>query len=438
MAIKPNNKPEYLCMAPWTHTYLSPQSERRLCCASREPAQNFRQYIDTESGSGEYNPTSLTEWWNSEHVRSIRQTMMRGEIPSACEVCNHKLLNTSVYRDYFWHMFRHHYDRIWETTDDTGYTTMRPISWDYRFSNLCNFKCRMCGDMLSSSWESEVKRHGLVDQGNPKNGWLQEPVRSKMRRWQTDAAELEFGAAIDSGTVEEIYWVGGEPLMYEQHWDYMKRIVDLDYANRVYVRYNTNLSRVNYKGQNLWNMLSQFRDWQVCASLDGTGETGEYIRTGLNYNQWVQNFEAGVLAMQHNRQLKLDYTLTTPGLLEIQNMVELSKKYNVELLTKVTFAFDPSILLSPLALPRQLLDEIINESLTWLSANATNLQQSLIDVLINLKARPTFEEQWPETFAESARRGKNWYKQLDQIRQGNTIEYILSRDTRLIEWWNNV
>ncbi len=156
MVIKPENKPEFLCMAPWTHTYLSPQSERRLCCASREPAQNFKQYIDTESGSGNYNPMSLKDWWNSEHVRSIRQTMMAGEIPSACEVCNHKLLNTSVYRDYFWHMFQHHYERIWETTDETGSTSMRPISWDYRFSNLCNFKCRMCGDMLSSSWETEV------------------------------------------------------------------------------------------------------------------------------------------------------------------------------------------------------------------------------------------------------------------------------------------
>ncbi len=435
---KPENKPEFLCMAPWTHTYLSPQSERRLCCASREPAQNFKQYIDTDTGSGNYSPTSLEDWWNSDHVRNIRRTMMEGKIPSACEVCNHKLLNTSVYRDYFWHMFRHHYDRIWETTDDTGHTTMRPISWDYRFSNLCNFKCRMCGDMLSSSWEAEVKRYNLVDQTNPKNGWLQEPVRSAMRRWQTDAAEKEFGSAVESGTVEEIYWVGGEPLMYEQHWDYMQRIIDLGYANRVYARYNTNLSRVDYKNQNLWDMLSHFRDWQVCASLDGTGEVGEYIRTGLNYNHWIQNFEAGVSAMQHSRQLKLDYTLTVPGLLEIQNMVELSKKYNVELLTKVTFAFDPSILLSPLALPRQVLNEIINESLSWLSTNTTNLQQSLIDLLTNLKARPTFEEQWPETFAESARRGKNWYKQLDQIRQGNTIEYILSKDKRLIEWWNDV
>ena len=49
---KPDSTPNNLCMAPWTHTYLSPQTERRMCCASREPAQSFEQYIDTKAGSG--------------------------------------------------------------------------------------------------------------------------------------------------------------------------------------------------------------------------------------------------------------------------------------------------------------------------------------------------------------------------------------------------
>lgn len=438
MVTKPDSKPEFLCLAPWTHTYLSPQSERRLCCASREPAQNFKQYIDTSDGTGKYKPLTLEEWWNSEHVRSIRRTMMSGDIPDACQVCNHKLLNTDVYRSYFWHMFKHHYDRIWKTTDETGHTTMRPISWDYRFSNLCNFKCRMCGDMLSSSWETEVKKHKLMDPKTSVSGWLQEPIRTDMRRWQEDATEAEFGRAVKDGTVEEIYWVGGEPLMFEQHWEYMRTIVDMGYANRVYARYNTNLSRVDYKGENLWELLSHFRDWQVCASIDGTGEIGEYIRTGLKYNEWLKNFEGGVAVMKHQRQLKLDYTLTLPGLLEIRNMAELSMKLNVELLTKVTFAFDPSILFSPMALPRNILNEIIDENLEWLKTNTGELQRSLVDVLENMKNRPTFEEQWDNWAKEKMPEGKKWYQQLDKIRQGPTMEYILAKDKRLIEWWNKL
>ena len=42
---------EFFCVAPWTHTYVSPQGERRLCCASREEPQFQKQYIDTGSNN---------------------------------------------------------------------------------------------------------------------------------------------------------------------------------------------------------------------------------------------------------------------------------------------------------------------------------------------------------------------------------------------------
>ena len=96
--IKPSEGNKTFCMAPWTHTYLSPQTERRLCCASREPAQSFKQYIDTGNDANEYKPLTLKEHWNSDHMKSVRLRMMAGEELSECEVCDHKLLNTDVYR----------------------------------------------------------------------------------------------------------------------------------------------------------------------------------------------------------------------------------------------------------------------------------------------------------------------------------------------------
>ena len=114
---KPEEKPISFCLAPWTHTYISPQSERRLCCASREQARSFTQYIDAAHGEHEYAPQTLAEHWNSEGVRAVRRKMMNGEVPPECEVCNTKILNTDVYRDYFWHLFRHKYDEVWAKTD---------------------------------------------------------------------------------------------------------------------------------------------------------------------------------------------------------------------------------------------------------------------------------------------------------------------------------
>jgi hypothetical protein len=103
------NKPPNFCLAPFVHTYLSPITERRMCCASREPAQNFEQYIDTKAGTGKYIPITLDEHWNSDHMRSVRRRMIAGETLPECEVCNNKLLNTDVYRSYFNSLFGHKY-----------------------------------------------------------------------------------------------------------------------------------------------------------------------------------------------------------------------------------------------------------------------------------------------------------------------------------------
>ena len=433
MCVAMINRPENLCMAPWTHTYLSPQTERRLCCASREPAQNFQQYIDTAAGTGRYIPITLEEHWNSEHMRSVRRRMMAGETLPECDVCNSKLLNTDVYRTYFNRLFADKYDEAMRLTRSDGFTEMKPVSWDYRFSNLCNFKCRMCGDMLSSAWESEQRQHDMIDWSNPKNHWMKPEVRREISQFQDTKIEAEFAEAVEQHRVEEIYWVGGEPLMYEQHWRYMKRIIELGDGPKLYARYNTNLSRIDHGGVNLYHdILRHVRDWQICASLDGTGATGEYIRTGLDYEQWCRNFAIGLDISTHRRQMRIDFTLTLPGLLEVTNIQALADQFEVDILAKVIFSFSPDIVLSPLALPRSILDQRVDQL-------ARHIRGALRDTLLQLKQRPTFEQQWPEQYTQALRKGKQRVLRLEQIRKDRfTMDDILQQDQQIYDWWQNI
>lgn len=428
------NKPATLCLAPWVHTYLSPQTERRMCCASREPAQNFEQYIDTKAGTGKYIPITLEAHWNSEHMKSVRRRMMAGETLPECEVCNDKLLNTAVYRSYFDSMFGHKYLQVLENTNEDGSTTLRPVSWDYRFSNLCNFKCRMCGDMLSSAWESEQRQHNMINWHDPKNNWMKPEIKQEITAFQDSQIEQEFANAVESHQVEEVYWVGGEPLMYEQHWRYMKRIVELGDGKRVYARYNTNLSRVNYRGINLYtDILNRLRDWQICASLDGTGSIGEYIRTGLDYNQWLDNFSQGVKIASHRRQMRIDFTLTLPGMFEIEKIARLAEELEVDVLAKVVFSFSPDIIMSPLALPKDILHPWIDEQL------GSTFNSSLRDILIQLKTRPTFQEQFPDTWQKSLAQGKARVLQLEHIRGDKfTLADILSTRKDAYDWYQSI
>lgn len=428
------HKPETLCMAPWTHTYLSPQTERRMCCASREPAQNFQQYIDTSAGTGRYIPITLEQHWNGEHMKSVRRRMMAGETLPECEVCNDKLLNTDVYRTYFWHLFKHKYEEAMNNTQPDGSTTMKPVSWDYRFSNLCNFKCRTCGDMLSSAWESEQRQHDMIDWSNPKNNWMRPEVKREIEAFQDSQIEAEFAQAVAEHRVEEVYWVGGEPLMYEQHWRYMKQIVDQGDGGLVYARYNTNLSRVRYRGIDLYtDILDRIRDWQICASIDGTEAIGEYIRTGLSWPVFLENFKRGVEHMRNPRQMRLDFTLTLPGLFEVKNIQAAADQLGVGILAKVIFSFTPDIIMSPLALPREILDRKVDELTVDLPAGA------LKDILLQLKTRPTFQEQWPNEWQAGLVKGKNRILKLEHIRKDQyTMGDILSNDPEIKQWWDDV
>jgi hypothetical protein len=405
-----------------------------MCCASREPAQNFEQYIDTAAGTGVYKPTTLEEHWNSDHMRSVRRRMQAGEVLPECAVCNEKLLNTDVYRSYFNSLFAHKYDECIAATDNTGYTTVKPISWDYRFSNLCNFKCRMCGDMLSSSWESEQRQNNMIDWDNSKNAWMQPAVRQQISQFQDTQIEAEFAEAVEQHRVEEVYWVGGEPLMYEQHWRYMRRIIELGDGPRVYARYNTNLSRVDYRGSNLYrDVLAMLRDWQICASLDGTGPTGEYIRTGLVYDTWLANFKQGLAYARNRRQMRVDFTLTLPGLFEVVNIQRLADELNVDVLAKVVFSFTPDIIMSPLALPRKLLDQTVDDLVDQLPTGA------LQDILLQLKTRPTFAEQWPDSWSADLVKGKSRVLKLEQIRGDTyTLANILEPNREIYDWYQAI
>ena len=288
--------------------------------------------------------------------------------------------------------------------------------------------------MLSSAWESEQRQHRMTDWSDPKNAWMRPEIRNQITQFQDTYIEQEFSQAVEDHRVEEVYWVGGEPLMYEQHWRYMRRIIELGDGDRVYARYNTNLSRVVYRGIDLYaDVLDHLRDWQICASLDGTGATGEYIRTGLDFEHWCRNFQRGVERQQHPRQMRIDFTLTLPGLFEVENIQALADQFGVGVLAKVIFSFTPDIIFSPLALPRELLDPTLDRLVADLPPGA------LRDVLIQLKRRPTFAEQWPDNYQESLARGKARVLKLESIRNDSyTMAHILKQDKDIYDWWQAI
>lgn len=430
---------EYFCVAPWTHTYLSPQSERRMCCASRETASFQKQYIDADETRNEYNPITLEEHWNSDHMKSVRKRILNGENIPECQVCNGNLLNLHTYRQYFTEtLFPHKVQEILDNTDETGYTTLKPISFDYRIYNLCNFKCRMCGEQLSSSWETEKR---VLNMWSPiHDRWMLPENKQKIENFQSYVAEKELWASVLDRSIEEIYWVGGEPLMYDIHWKIMNYLVISGHSKNVVVRYNTNLSKENYQNDNLFDLLKHFKNVNMCCSMDATGSVAEYIRHGLDYDKWLSLFKKGIPLNDTYgmNAMVIDVTLTLPGLLDMKNLIDLAVELNVKSYVKITFDFDPSAIMSPMCLPRDILNPILDDLIEYEQLNGNELTKVYSDTFKDMKNRQNFMDKYPD-YLGGLKRGKQRYQKIDEHRGDiDTLREILSRNINVLEWYDNI
>jgi len=128
--------------------------------------------------------------------------------------------------------------------------------------------------------------------------------------------------------------------MWKIHWEAMSRILELGYADKVLARYNSNMSRINFYGKNLFgDILKYYPRFQICASMDGTGEIGEYIRTGLKYDEWLNNMKYAV-KFADKKSMKVDMT-TANAIIKVHDALSGSSQKKFEDMlnkSKATFA----------------------------------------------------------------------------------------------------
>jgi hypothetical protein len=251
---------------------------------------------------------------------------------------------------------------------------------------------------------------------------------------------MEFMNAIEEKRMEEIYWVGGEPLMWDIHWNAMARIIDLKFSDRVNVRYNTNLSRITYKNKNLYDLLPNFKKVNICASMDATGEVAEYIRSGLKYNEWLINFKNGIFLndLYGMDAMVLDVTLTLPGMLDMKNMIDLAVQLNVKSYVKITFDFESSAIMSPMCLPHNILDSILDDLIEYEKVKGNYLTNVYSETFNDMKNRQTFDQKYND-YQNGLKAGKSRYNKIDAHRkESDNLSTILSRDQHVLNWYNNI
>lgn len=341
-------KVDSFCVLPWIHLNIQPNGDIYPCCMA--------PYGDTIGNTAD---NTLEEIWNGDIMKGMRKQMLNGERPDLCKRCfiiEDSGLNSPrfTHNDYF----KNRLVEVLDNTDpETGHVEDFKLRyWDFRWSNICNFKCRMCGVYSSSKWHQEaMELHG--DNSAAKTKGILE--------FNSSGKEDVF-AQIDKfiPDVEEIYFAGGEPLVMEEHYLILEKLIAAGRTD-VRLRYNTNFSHLKFKKWDLFGMWQHFLNdpkghIQLFASLDAVGKLAEVIRDGTKWNNVYQNIKR---CQETDIQIFFSPTISLLNMFYIDELIDVAAelqidvdKINVNNLLTTPQYYD--IRLLPDYLKKQLIDKI--------------------------------------------------------------------------------
>lgn len=245
------------CILPWIHLYSNPDGTVLPCCVG-----------DWQQSMGNVQDGKLETVFNNESFKTMRRNMLAGEKCSQCTACyRDEDAGNSSFRKHSNEQFAKYIEDAVKNTNPDGTVDDFKLRYlDVRWSNICNFKCRSCGPLYSSSWAQEHGSKKIFTYAGGANN---------------DELYRQFEPHFD--TIEEFYFAGGEPLLTDKHYDILEYLIEHGRTD-VKLRYNTNMSVLKYKDKNVLDMWKQFSNVYIGASLDSWGPRAEYIRHGTEWS----------------------------------------------------------------------------------------------------------------------------------------------------------
>lgn len=171
--------------------------------------------------------------------------------------------------------------------------------------DTCNLKCVTCGPELNTTWRHEVLEQGLIP-----------PPR-------VDGVHIEsLVAALPS--LEEVKFVGGEPLLNKNHLSSLKILASLK-PEQITLTYNTN--GTVWPDAEVLTLWPKFKQVNIWLSIDGFGELNDYVRFPSKWSVVSENLARFIEYTREQPGFQLGI-LCTVSLYNIFGVAELEKWFS--------------------------------------------------------------------------------------------------------------
>lgn len=364
------SKSKTFCILPWTHIATYTDGSALLCCIS-----NSEKDLNL-------NKMSLSDVWNSDHFKSARQAMLEGKQFKNCAACykeeavgihSHRQIENHIWKN---KLGEDYINELVSKTNADGSLDTDWITLDLRLGNTCNLQCVMCRPIDSSKWvkhaivlKQELKTEAKWDWKHKVDSYS-----TNNFEWYKDAEFLNdfYASAKD---IKHIIFGGGEPLYIKEHKEILKKLVELDAAKHIEMRYHTNGTIYDKEVVELW---SKFKYVDVMISVDGAKEVNDYIRYPADWETIERNLHL-YDQTPNNIDIKILCTVQALNIFYLPEFADWLLKQNYKKISKPRLdgIFHTGILhyppyLSAKVLPKHTKNRITKKIYDYAAANTDN------------------------------------------------------------------
>jgi len=387
------------CILPFVHSHLNTEGDVFPCCISWD-AQRSTQI-------GYLKDNTLEELFNSDKMKQLRLDLAAGKRrPDFCDACYKREDNGFVSARHGNNLdYLDVEDDIVASMHEDGY--LEPIikSWDIRFSNLCNLKCRTCGSVYSTTWAQEDAKF---------NGFSEYKQINSIPEGDPDPLDNQYD------NVDKIYFAGGEPLIMPEHFRVLQKIIDSGRAHKVKLLYNTNMTKLNYNKHDLIEYWKEFKVVVLGASIDAMGDRADYIRNGVKWSNIEKNLKTLSEAIKKYPNINI-HMAPTVSILNVHSLADTHRYFVENEYIPSTSSIVLNMLLGPTwfeirNLPNVLKEEVkekLRDHISWLIEKDTRQDvvesfESILTYIDNDASETDVMKFVQETRRVDARRDQNF------------------------------
>jgi MoaA/NifB/PqqE/SkfB family radical SAM enzyme len=281
-----------LCVLPWVSLETTPLGTVKPCCLADDIIPNI-----------DLSENTLQQAFNSDYMKDLRQQFRKGLEPKTCRRCwneesagrTSKRMNSIV-------RLR---EMLGAESIDFSSDDGKLIFIDLKLGNICNLKCRICGSFSSSKWAQEEIEIQKEWPTNYKNTLPYQHLQKG--QWPRKNNDFWTNMNLLLPHIRYFEFTGGEPFLIKEHFELLRKAVELDYAKNIEIHYNTNGTNFPMEGLELW---PHFKLVEIAFSIDDVNERFEYQRYGAKWDEVNANIQKFQELKRNNVNIVLQHCLT--------------------------------------------------------------------------------------------------------------------------------